>query len=77
MVFAHFISPPRSSAKDGVPFIESIVRRETDIESALFLRGLFFMVAAVESTGMLKAIGNQLLSLSSKPLLCISILYNR
>jgi Na+/H+ antiporter NhaD/arsenite permease-like protein len=74
MAFSHFIRPPRGSAKDGLPFVEGIVRRETDIESVLFLGGLFFMVVAAESTGILKGIGNQLLSLSSEPLLCISVL---
>lgn len=74
MVFMHFIRPARSSKRDGLPFVEGIVRRETDIESVLFLGGLFFMVAAAESTGMLKSVGNQLLTLSSEPLLCISVL---
>lgn len=74
MAFLHFIRPPRSSARHGLPFVEGIVRRETDIESVLFLGGLFFMVAAAESTGMMKAVGNRLLTLSSEPLLCISVL---
>jgi len=74
MVFAHFIRTPRSLVQDELPFVERIVRRESDIESVLFLGGLFFMVAAAESTGMLKVIGNLLLGLSSEPLLCISVL---
>ena len=74
MVFSHFIKPPRSSVQDGLPFVESVVRRETDIESILFLGSLFFMVSAVENTGILEVLGNQLLSHSSEPLLCISVL---
>ena len=74
MAFTHFIRSPRGSARDELPFVERIVRKETDIESALFLGGLFFMVAAAESTGILKAIGDQLLALSSEPLLCIAVL---
>ncbi len=74
MIFTHFIRTPRSSERYGLPFAEGIVRRETDIESLLFLGGLFVLVAAAESTGMLKAIGNQLLKLSSDPLPCIAAL---
>ncbi|MEW6427241.1 MAG: SLC13 family permease [Thermodesulfobacteriota bacterium] len=74
MAFGHFVCVSRGSAQDGLPIVEGIVRRETDIESALFLGGLFFMVAAAESTGVLKTIGAQLFTLSSEPLLCISVL---
>jgi Na+/H+ antiporter NhaD/arsenite permease-like protein len=74
MGFLHFVRPNRNTAQDGLPFVEGIVRRETDIESVLFLGALFFMVSAVESTGMLKAMGSQLLTVSSESLLCISII---
>ncbi len=74
MAFSHFIRPPRNFEQAGLPFVESIIKRETDVESLLFLGGLFFMVSAAESTGMLKAIGNQLLALSDQPLLCVSVL---
>jgi Na+/H+ antiporter NhaD/arsenite permease-like protein len=70
----HFINPSRDPSKDELPFVEGIIRREVDIESALFLGGLFFMVVAAESTGILKSIGDQLLTLSSTPLLCVSVL---
>jgi len=74
MAFAHFVRVSRGSVQDGRRIVEGIVRHETDIESTLFLGGLFFMVAAAESTGILDTVGTQLLSLSSEPLLCISVL---
>jgi len=74
MGYTHFVHSPRSFSEKDLPFVERIVRKETDIESALFLGALFFMVTAAESTGILKSFGDQLLSFSSEPLLCISVL---
>jgi Na+/H+ antiporter NhaD/arsenite permease-like protein len=58
----------------SLPCWENIVRRETDIESALFLASLFSMVFAVETTGVLKLIGEHLAGLSAQPVICISAL---
>ena len=74
VAYAHFVKTPQNLVSDELPFVEGIIRKETDIESTLFLGGLFFMVAAAESTGILKIIGSHLFALSSKPILCISIL---
>lgn len=68
------IANPSHQENNSVPFVENIVRRETDIESALFLASLFSMVFAVETTGVLKLIGEHLAGLSAQPVICISAL---
>lgn len=43
--------------------VEYVLRKETDIESILFLGSLFFMVAAVGTTGTLGHVGSKILAL--------------